>query len=309
MAEKKKKNRLAYMIMSVIIAIVSWAVVSYVNDPDISCTVTGVKVELAGEDVLAERGLVVTNRDDLPKMSVKISGKRSGIISVMDTMKVVADLTDVENSGKYVAGGTVKLSASGVTVEKIIANEIEILVDRLETREMPIRIYQDGEVEGKMIETRPVAQTIAVTGAVSQLEMLNGTYATIDLNEQGDEGRTKLKVELAPKDGVDIRDLTTLTIHSEEVEVENFHYEKVTLPVYVNSRNVSGYEIDKQKTIKNPEKVEVGKKSDGAQGVTVVVEEYTTEEITVRLEDNVHVYIPEENREIKVVPQWTPIVN
>lgn len=48
----KKKNRLWYMILSVIIAILAWVLVTYTTDPDITKTITASRIDLVGEDVL-----------------------------------------------------------------------------------------------------------------------------------------------------------------------------------------------------------------------------------------------------------------
>ena len=184
MATKKTagSSRLKYLILSVIIAIVAWTVVAYTTDPDMTRTISGVRIELSGTDELSEKGLVALDTDKLPKMSVKVTGKRSDIMNIMDDMRVVLDLSAIDGTGNYEVMGSVKMPSSRVSLDKIISDGVNIVIDKMETREVSVLIYQDGQVEGKIVETKPKMQTVAITGAASELDQINGAYATIDLS-------------------------------------------------------------------------------------------------------------------------------
>ncbi len=303
-------TKLKYLILSVIIAIVAWTVVAYTTDPDMTRTITGVKVELSGTDALGEKGLIALDTDELPKMSVKVTGKRSDIMNVMDDMRVVLDLSAIESAGNYEVMGSVKMPGSRVSVDKIISDGVNIVIDKVETREVNVHIYQDGQVEGKIVETKPKMKTVAITGATSELDQINGAYATIDLGTVKEEGEVTLAVAIAPKSGVNIEELKTLVLQAKEIEVENIFYEPAEVPVYVTSRNVEGFDIDQTKTLVTPEKVIIGVKPGyNVPVITATVSEHVDHEIEVELNDADAVYIPEDVKTITVAPVWVEVLN
>lgn len=312
MAAKKKSgsSRLKYLILSVIIAIVAWTVVAYTTDPDMTRTISGVRIELSGTDELNEKGLVALDTDELPKMSVKVTGKRSDIMNVMDDMRVVLDLSAIDSAGNYEVMGSVKMPSSRVSVDKILSDGVNIVIDKVETREVSVLIYQDGQVEGKIVETKPETQTVAITGATSELDRINGAYATIDLNTVKEEGEVTLAVAIAPKGGVSLDELETLTLKTSEIKVENIFYEPSEVPVYVTSKNVQGFDIDQTKTLVTPEKVTIGVKPGyNVPVITATVSEYVDHEIEVELNGADAIHIPQDSRKVMITPVWVEVVN
>ena len=312
MAPKKTAGsaKLKYLILSVIIAVVAWTVVAYTTDPDMTRTITGVKIELAGEEELQEKGLVALDTDKLPKMSVKVTGKRSDLMSVMDDMRVILDLSGITEAGNYEVQGSVKLPNTRVSVDKIISDGVNMVIDKLETREVKILIYQDGQVEGKIVETLPKSETVAISGAATELDQINGAYATINLDKVVEAGIVKIPTAIAPKDGVTIDDLLTLELKEKEIEVENIFYEPMEATVYVTSKPVDGYIIDQENTVINPEKVTIGVKGGyNVPVVTATVPEHIDHEVEVELNDTEDIHIPSDVKFVKVIPAWTEVLN
>ncbi len=312
MAPKKTagSTKLKYLILSIIIAVVAWTVVAYSTDPDMTRTLTGIKVELTGMEELEARGLVALDTDKLPKMSVKVTGKRSDLMSVMDDMRVVLDLAGITAAGNYEVQGSVKMPDARVTVEKIVSGGVNMIIDKLETREVKILIYQDGQVEGKIVETLPKSETVAITGAVTELDKINGAYATINLDKVKEEGTVKLATAIAPKDGIAIDDLPTLVLKEKEIEVENILYEPKEVSVYVTSKQVEGFTIDQANTVVTPQNITIGvKRGYHVPVVTATVTEHIEHEVEIELNDTDTIHIPNEVKFVKVIPAWTEIIN
>ncbi len=312
MAPKKTAGgtKLKYLILSVIIAIVAWVVVAYSTDPDMTRTITGVKIELTGTEELQEKGLVALDIDELPKMSVKVTGKRSDLMSVMDEMRVVLDLSTIDSTGNYEVQGSVKLPNSRVSVDEIVSDGVNMIIDKIETREVKILIYQDGQVDGKIVETLPKRETVAISGAATELDKINGAYATINLDKVTEEGTVKIATAIAPKDGVSLEDLPTLNLKEKDIEVENIFYEPTEVTVYVTSKNVTGFNIDQENTAVTPQKVTIGvKKGYNIPVVTATVPEHIDHEVEVELNDAENIHIPEDVKFVKVIPAWVEVVN
>lgn len=312
MAKKKTHGgeKLKALIIAIIIAVAAWTIVAYTTDLDMTRTITGVRAELVGAEELREHGFVVLDSDELPRMSVSVTGKRSDLMSVMEDMRIVLDVSAIDKAGDYRVQGTVKMPNTRVSVERIMSDGVDLTIDKLETREVKIVIYQDGEVEGKIAETLPQSETVMISGATSELDKINGAYATIDLGTVKEAGKVKLPVQIAPKDGVSLDDLKTLVLQNREVEVENVFYEPQTVKVYVTASGVTGYDIDQGKTKVSPEEVTVGVRPGyTVTVVTATVTEKTDNEISVSLNDTDSIYIPQGVRNVKITPVWAEVNN
>ena len=99
-----RKTKIKYMILAIVLAIASWFVVMYTANPDITKTFTGIKIELTGGDVLRDSGYIITDEEDLPKLSVKLRGKRGDLMKAIDNIRIYADVSGISDFGKTVPG-------------------------------------------------------------------------------------------------------------------------------------------------------------------------------------------------------------
>lgn len=301
--EKKKMNRLRYMILSVIIAIIAWVVVTYTTDPDIVKTFSGIRVELAGEDVLAENGYVVAERNDIPKVSVKMRGKRSDLINTLGKTRVVVDVSDIDEAGTYELEGTVKIPTSRITVEKIIRETITIEVAKLQTKEVPISVVQTGELNGKLVKSTPTRDTVQIKGAEYELDLIDRAEVTVDISAITENNSLDLGYSLIISDGIIREELSTLRIFENVVTVNNTVYMAKEVPVRVLVRNDSAT-LNESETKIDPNTVTVGTK-DGkdVEFVTVTIDA-DSENGEYKLDKTEDVYIPESSRTVTIKPVW-----
>ncbi len=301
--EKKKMNRLRYMILSVIIAIIAWVVVTYTTDPDIVKTFSGIRVEFAGEDVLAENGYVVAERNDIPKVSVKMRGKRSDLINALGKTRVVVDVSDIDEAGTYELEGIVKIPTSRITVEKIIRETITIEVAKLQTKEVPISVVQTGELNGKLVKSTPTRDTVQIKGAEYELDLIDRAEVTVDISAIKDNNSLDLGYSLIISDGILREELSTLRIFENVVTVNNTVYMAKEVPVRVLVRN-GGAVLDESATKIDPQTVTVGTK-DGkdVEFVTVTIDA-DSENGEYKLDKTEDVYIPESSRTVTIKPIW-----
>ena len=100
MTEKKANvtntQKLKTVILSVFLAVIVWFMVIYVNDPDITTTVSDLNVRFVGEMSLRDKKLAVTGKDKIPELSVVVTGKRSDLMNFMDDIYVQVDVSDIE---------------------------------------------------------------------------------------------------------------------------------------------------------------------------------------------------------------------
>lgn len=305
--EKKKKNRLSYMILSVIIAIIAWSVVTYTTDPDITKTFSGIRVELTGEDVLAENGYVVVNRDDIPKVSVKMRGKRSDLIKAIDKARVIVDVSSVEKAGDIEIEGTVKLPNSRITVEKVSMQAIPVSIAELETKDVPVRITQTGELSGKLVKSTPQKDTVTIKGAKSELDQIVAAEVTVDVSAVTDHITAELGYSLVLADGIERELLTTLLITENVITVNNTIYDAKEVPIKLVVKGNGEYALNEEETEVEPKNITVGI-SEGTEieYITVTIDE-KAEEGEYKTDKKDDVYIPDYSKTVTVKPVWDKI--
>ena len=115
-------NKKVLMLISLLVAIGLWMFVMGNVDPEMNERVTGIKVEMQGENILEENGLTATLNK--PKMiAVTIEGKRSQIKKAQSKgIKAYIDVSTCDY-GKNEADIFIKLpdGVTGVTIEEISA--------------------------------------------------------------------------------------------------------------------------------------------------------------------------------------------
>lgn len=303
--EKKKKNRLHYMILSVIIAIIAWSVVTYTTDPDITKTFAGIRVELTGEDALAENGYVVVNRNEIPKVSVKMRGKRSDLIKAIDKARIIIDVSSVEEAGDTELEGTVRMPNSRITVEKVSMQTIPVSIAKLETKDVPVRITQTGELSGRLVKSTPQKDTVTIKGAKAELDLIDAAEVTVDISSITDHETSELGYSLVLADGVDREMLTTLIITENVVRVSNTLYEAKQIPVKIIVKGAGEYKLNEDETSLEPKSVTAGVTE------TVTVPEYVTvtidenaEEGEYKLDKEEGIYIPDYSKKVTIKPVW-----
>ena len=104
MGNKQEKRftgqKLLYMLFALLTAIVLWLYVSIADMPDITRTVSGIKVETIGAETLTERNLVATKLSR-ETVSITFKGSREQIYELDNTnVKVVIDLSNITTSGQ-----------------------------------------------------------------------------------------------------------------------------------------------------------------------------------------------------------------
>lgn len=308
MARKEKQNRkrLPYMILSLIMASVIWALVTYATDIDITKTVRVPQVNFSGSDVLKNKGYVVLGVDPSAGMfSVELSGKRSRIIEVIDGVTIEADVSQINGEGVFEVEGSVKTSVRQVAVTKTNFRKIPVVVEEYVKKEIPVKVRHEGEYKGKIAKSIPEMKNITISGAKSEIERVDAVVAAVDLT--GMEGQTQVISQLVPVDseGEMIYDTVTLESQEAQVVVNNTIYNYVELPVKVKLSETLAetVSLDNEKTKVTPDTVGIGV-SDGTdfKELVAVLEEYTDKKTECKLTEEEGMYIPSKSSVVEVKP-------
>lgn len=302
--DKRKKNKMGYMIIALIISVFIWGMVSYTTDPDVSKTLHDVPVRVVGEDTLKERGLIVTGTDDIPDLSVKISGKRSDMIYAIDNVVIEIDVSDITSTGDYELEGSVVLPNSRINLERIRFDRVPITVSEYEEKEISISIRQTGTLKNKLVRSESDMKTVLISGSKEEVEKVAGGYAAVDLTKIQESGEQRASFVLTDSDGNLISRNETIETETPEIIIENTVYDSAELRVEpVLSDTLSGlYMLDAENTTADPQTVTVGLlEGYSYESVKAVITERAAGEY--RLTEEKGMYIPDESAYVYVAPK------
>ena len=307
-ASKPHKKKVQTIALSVFLAVIVWFMVTSIADPDITTTVSNLDVRFVGEMSLREKGFAVTGRNNVPQLSVVVTGKRSDLMNNMDNIYVQVDLSDIDSTGDYNLSGTISVPTTRIKVEKEKYGDIPLKIEPLVSKDIEVTVRQAGTIKNKLVKSVVNNPMVTITGAESEMNKVAGAVATVDISELSEDNTEKVNYLLTDESGALIDENETLESTRSNVEVSNTVYEAKTLPV----EPVLTAELDKEyilktdKTSVTPASVVVGVNGENTDDKVIAYIDKVNregEESEYTLETPNGMYIPPENRKVKIRPE------
>ncbi len=301
---KSRTQKLQTIALSVLLSIIVWLLVVYINDPDITTTVSDLNVRFVGEMPLREKELAITGKDKIPSLSVTVTGKRSDLISFMDHLYVEVDVSDIFTVGEYNLTGTISIPTTRITVEKENYGEIPVTIEPLTSKDITVSVKQSGAIKNKLVQSVISDPKVTITGAKSEVDNVAGAVATVDISNLRDDGTERVSYLLTDASGSLINSNETLESTRSYVEVTHTIYNEKTLPVIplLTAELDKDYIIKDNKAVVTPSTVTVGITPDNTDDLLIarITKINGDGSITCELENSNGMYIPAESREIKI---------
>jgi hypothetical protein len=166
-----KINKIASILLSLVIAVALWFYVVSSVTPDDSQWIYNIPVTFTNEDGLfSDRNLVLTEGRDAT-VDLRLAGKRQDLLKLSSSnITVTADLSQVTASGDWRLRYDIEypdtVSSSDISVEKRSSYYVNITVDKLDTNEVEVRAVFRGDVaEGYVQEPIKLEyDTIEISG-------------------------------------------------------------------------------------------------------------------------------------------------
>ncbi len=181
------KIKLLYLVVSIVLAVVLWAYVSYVNNDVESVTIKGVKVNFNGEDLLNDNGLIITSIDT-SVVDITLWGRYNTLAS-MDNGKIYAtvDLTEVlkvsasASTNQLPVNISFDSSVNASSITNYTKTYVTVLVEKMIDREVPVRaFYKGGTAEGYVADMATASSdTVTVYGSQEAVSAIS--YASVTL--------------------------------------------------------------------------------------------------------------------------------
>lgn len=300
----KKQGKIKQMLLSLVLAIIVWAGVVYVNPPEMTTTIYNLPVRVTGLDTLEEKSLTVVGRREIDGLSVSVTGKRNDLLSLSGDIFVDVDVSSLNSTGTYNLPGNVTLPSSKLAIAKVNFESVPVTVDTVETKEIDIDVEQAGTSD-KLIKTTADVDKVVLTGAKSELSEVNRGIITADISEIKDDTELENGYVLVNKNGSLITKNETIEASLTRVNVLYTVYEKVSLPVEIRLSDELGaeYSADNAKSTISPSEVEIGIRK-GSVVPTAVYAEITEnkDEVKGTLIEEEGMYIPEALKTVTVKP-------
>ena len=185
-------KKLAYALLSIVIAVGLWIYVITTVSPEWEETFYDIPVVLENESVLHSRGLM-TITESAPKVTLKLRGNRSDLANLSrDNITLVADLTTVYSAGEQRVSYSISYPGDvpGNSIEIISQNpqEIALKVTERASKDVPVEIDYEGAVpDGYQTDRENLTldyRTVRVTGPASVINKITSARIQVDLEGQ-----------------------------------------------------------------------------------------------------------------------------
>lgn len=182
-----KSHNIFMWIVSLVLAVVLWNYIINMENPTRTLEYRDIMVQLSGaDDLYNSYSLSVIDGGD-STVSVRVSASTSRLANLTASqIKVKADLTEsISSPGTYNIPYEVILPESGMTCMSSSPATIEVTVDRVETKSVPVTVNIDGNVpDGYKVGTPKLAtDTVNITGPEKDLEKVANAEITLDAKE------------------------------------------------------------------------------------------------------------------------------
>ena len=182
-----KKNKIISLIISVGIAVALWAYVVTNINPEDSQWVYNIPVTFTNEDgVFADRNLTLSEGRNAT-VNMMFHGNRQDLLKLNNTnVTITVDLSQVVSDGTYNLPYEYSLpdsvNASNITIEKRSTYNIEVLIDKLSTKEIEVRSVFVGNVADDYIADTIVLgnDTIEVSGPRDVVDTISYAQVTLE---------------------------------------------------------------------------------------------------------------------------------
>ena len=197
--KEKILNNLPLKIISVIIAIVIWYVVTSVSDPIVTRTFPDIPVQITNESYIAEGKKTYQISEQYQSIAVSIRGNRSVVNGITeDDITVTADLTQIvtmDTDPVYVPVTAVcsGISSGNYTIHTQTAT-IPIEIEDVDSAKFPISVDVGDTQPAKEYEIGERSAdpaTITVSGPESLIQKISSVVAKVDVSGMSESGTVK----------------------------------------------------------------------------------------------------------------------
>lgn len=205
---KENKHELQLIVLSILLALVMWALVTTSSNPSVTRIFRGQEILIKNKEKLEEKGYTIIGIDEITDINVEIEGSRDNIVGLKpNDIQASIDIGDVKEGIQSVP---VKVDTpNGVNVEKTEPKEVNVNVQKVIEKNLPINLVIDDSLK-KERNIEVIDQSIkevTVKGPVSQINNVDRAEVRIDREEYLDSKMHNININIVSKDGIPLGEL------------------------------------------------------------------------------------------------------
>lgn len=216
------KNKILTVLLSIVLAVGLWVYVITVERPESENTFYNVPVVLEGEDVLKERGMMITAQTQ-KTVTLKLSGNRKELNQLKSSdMAVVVDLSRLNEAGERQL--TYSVSIPGDADLEVVSRQpesISMTITEWATKEIPVSLNYTGQVpEGYYVDKQSATvdhTAVNVTGPKQIITEIEQAVIEVKLEGRSETIVEDLRYALCDKNGEPIADVSSVTTDCGEI--------------------------------------------------------------------------------------------
>jgi YbbR domain-containing protein len=290
-----EKKQVFLMIFSFFIAVFIWATVMEQKNPEKDYEIRSIPIKLEEGDLGPRSAGLTILKGQNQTISLRVKGMRNEIAAI-DESRITAkvDISNVIVAGNYNLPIEVNLNHVGITMVDVQPTYLNLTVDQMITRAIPITINAVGDVNGAFaindITCSP--KSVTVTGPKSEVDMIKTAQITLKMTDVKKDYTEKQKIVLLGKDDKELRtQYTVKNIESADVFVSIYPVKNVMIKVNEVGQLSETLEFDGY-TIEPETVIIVGDGDYLADIFTVITEPIDLSAITQTTEFNVKLALP-----------------
>lgn len=218
------KSKFLTALLAAVIAVCLWAYVITVERPESENVFYNVPVVLDGENVLQDRGMMITSDTEMT-VTLKLSGKRSELNNLKSSdIAAVVDLSRIAEAGEKRL--TYAVSIPGDSTIEVVSRQpdtISLTVMEWAAKEIPVELTYEGRVpEGYYVDKQSAAlerESVTVTGPKEIINRIGQAKITLNLENRIETIAESLRYALCDAQGNPIEDVSSVTTDRGEIRV------------------------------------------------------------------------------------------
>ena len=219
------KSKVWRFLLSLVIAFGIWLFVVSVVSPESETTIQGIPVILDGENILADRDLIIVSDKNFT-VDLKLFGNRVDLKKLSaSNITLRADLSQITTPGEHNIRYSIVYPASieDGNVDALERNPQHITLTIAERgwKDVPVKVKYTGSVPTNYVADRQNPQfdhaMITVSGPIEELEKVDHASISVDLNGKMETIVGSFRPTLCTANGTPLNDTSKLTMNVNEV--------------------------------------------------------------------------------------------
>ena len=241
-------NNILLKILSVLVAVALWLVVVNYDDPTITNTYSGIKVDIINTDVLTDQGKVYEVINGSDTVDVTVEGPRSVIDGIgKENITAVADMAQMTEVDTL----PIELSTNKNSnrIENIIGDHgvVQLNIEKRIDKHLPVELVLNGEpAEGFIVGDTVMAQnTVRISGPESVVSKIVAARCAVSVAGRSSDISSSSDIHLYDADGREVdhpnlsKNISTINVNVGILETKD-----ITVNFSITGEPAEGYAVE-----------------------------------------------------------------